>query len=159
MMISESIIINAPLKQVWDIFTDLACWQDWSTVLSNVSFETERLTEGKSFQFCIRPFSFPMNIEPVVEELVMGQRLVWSGTKHGITARHEFLFEEKNGKTILTSRESFKLNRLKRLFFHISKKRLHKLSVLMLRDLKYACENNSIPENTSEDELWKRRSK
>lgn len=30
MMISESIIINAPLKQVWDIFTDLACWQDWA---------------------------------------------------------------------------------------------------------------------------------
>ncbi|MBI5055030.1 MAG: SRPBCC domain-containing protein [Nitrospirae bacterium] len=158
MVISESILINAPLKQVWDTFTDLTCWRDWSSVLSNVSFENERLTEGKSFKFCIRPFSFPMNIEPVVEELVTGQRLVWSGTKHGITARHEFIFEEKNGKTLLTSREIFKLNWLKRIFFHVPKKRLHKLSVIMLRDLKHACENNSIPENTSEDGLWKRRS-
>jgi len=67
-----------------------------------------------------------MNIEPVVEELVMGQRLVWSGTKHGITALHEFIIEEKNGQTLLASREIFKLNWLKRIFFHIPKQRIHK---------------------------------
>jgi len=157
MLIIESILINAPLKQVWDTFTDLTCWQDWSTVFSNVSSEAERLTEGKSFKFCIRPFSFPVHIEPVVKELVAGQRIVWTGTRHGITARHEFVFEEKNGKTLLTSREIFKLNRFKRLFFHIPQKRLHKLSVLMLNDLKYAVENSIIAENISESELWKKK--
>ena len=157
MLIIESILINAPLKQVWDTFTDLTCWQDWSTVFSNVSSEAERLTEGKSFKFCIRPFSFPVHIEPVVKELVAGQRIVWTGTRHGITARHEFVFEEKNGKTLLTSREIFTLNRLKRLFFHIPQKRLHKLSVLMLHDLKYAVENSVMPENISESELWEKK--
>ncbi|MBS1111997.1 MAG: hypothetical protein H6Q95_289 [Nitrospirae bacterium] len=151
MLISESIVINAPLKKVWHTFTDLTCWKKWSTVVSNVSSETERLTEGKSFKFCIRPFTFPLNIEPVVEEMVPGQRIVWSGSRHGITARHEFLFEEKNGKTLITSHEIFRINWFKRLFFNIPKKRLHKLSVLMLQDLKFACENNPMPEKISED--------
>ena len=151
MLISESIVINAPLKMVWHTFTDLTCWKKWSTVVSNVSSETERLTEGKSFKFCIRPFTFPLNIEPVVEEMVPGQRIVWSGSRHGITARHEFLFEEKNGKTLITSHEIFRINWFKRLFFNIPKKRLHKLSVLMLQDLKFACENNPMPEKISED--------
>jgi len=157
MLICESILVNAPLKQVWDTFTDLTCWQDWNTVFSHVSSEAARLTEGKSFKFCIRPFSFPMHIEPVVEELVAGHKIVWSGTKHGFTARHEFLFEEKNGKTLLRSREVFKLNLLKRLFFHIPGKRLHRLSILMLQDLKYAAENRAVPKDIPESELWEKK--
>jgi len=157
MLIRESILINAPLKQVWDTFTNLTCWQDWSNVFSNVSSESARLTEGTSFKFCIRPFSFPIHIEPVVEELVAGHKIVWSGTKHGITARHEFLFEEINGKTLLTSREVFKLNRLKRLFFRIPGKRLHRLSLLMLHDVKYAAENSAIPKDIPESELWEKK--
>lgn len=152
MIISESIVINAPLKKVWNAFTDLTCWKNWSTAVSNVSSETELLTEGKSFKFCIRPFTFPVNITPVVEEIVPGRRIVWSGSRHGITARHEFLFDEQNGKTLLTSREIFNINWFQRLFFHIPKKRLHKLSVLMMQDLKNACENNSMLEKTSIEE-------
>jgi uncharacterized protein YndB with AHSA1/START domain len=151
MIISESIVINAPIEKVWDIFTDLTCWKNWSTAVSNVSSETERLTEGTNFKFCIRPFIFPVNITPVVEEIVPGQRIVWSGSRHGIAARHEFHFEEKNGKTLLTSREIFKINWVKRAFFYIPKKRLHKLSVLMMQDLKKACENNVMPGKISED--------
>jgi hypothetical protein len=151
MIISESIVIDASLKKVWDIFTDLTCWKDWSTAVSNVSSETERLTEGTNFKFCIRPLIFPVNITPVVEEIVPRQRIVWSGSRHGITARHEFHFEEKNGKTLLTSREIFKINWFKRPFFYIPKKRLHKLSVLMMQDLKNACENNVMPRKISED--------
>lgn len=157
MIISESIVINAPLTKVWDNFTDLTCWKEWSTVMSNVSSETERLTEGKSFKFCIRPFTFPVNVEPVVEELITEQRIVWTGSRHGIKARHEFLFEEKNGKTLLTSNELFKINWFKRLFFHIPKKRLHRLSVLMLQDLKDACENNEMTQKISEEKLWERK--
>lgn len=151
MIIRESIVINTPLKKVWNTFTDLTCWKEWSTVVSNVSAETESLTEGKSFKFCIRPFMFPVNVEPVVEELVPGQRIVWSGARHGISARHEFRFEDKNGKTLLTSHEVFKPNWFTRFFIYIPKKRLQRLSILMLQDLKHACENNSMPENISED--------
>jgi len=48
MIISESIVINAPLRKVWHTFTDLACWKDWSTVVSNVSSDTGHMTEGRS---------------------------------------------------------------------------------------------------------------
>jgi ligand-binding SRPBCC domain-containing protein len=157
MLICKSILINAPLKQVWDTFTDLTCWQDWNDVFSNVSFKSARLTEGTSFKFCIRPFSFPIHIEPVVEELVAGQKIVWRGTKHGITARHEFLFEEINGKTLLTSREAFKLSWIKRLFFRIPGRRLHDLSLLMLQDLKFAAENRAVPKDIPKSELWEKK--
>ena len=158
MIIIESILIDAPVKKVWNIFTDLTCWKDWSTVISNVSYEADRLTEGKSFKFCIRPFSFPVHIEPVVEKIVPGQSILWSGAKHGIAASHEFTFAEQKGKTLLTSREIFKLNWMKRLFFHIPKKRLHKLSVLMLQDLKYASESSAMPEKIAESEIWEKKS-
>ncbi|MDH4027613.1 MAG: SRPBCC domain-containing protein [Nitrospirota bacterium] len=140
MEISESILINAAPERVWDIFTDLTCWEKWSTVFSNVSCEAGRLIEGKCFSFCIRPFSFPMNIEPVVEEMVPGRRIVWSGAKHGITARHEFFFTAEDGKTQVTSREIFKVTGIRRLFFHLPKRRLHRLSVMMLNDLRNAAE-------------------
>ena len=157
MLICESILINAPLKRVWDTFTDLTCWQDWSNVFSNISSESARLTEGTSFKFCIRPFSFPIHIEPVVVELEAERKIVWRGTNYGITARHEFLFEEKNGKTLLTSREVFKLNRLKRLFFRIPGKRLHSLSLLMLQDLKYSAENSAVPKYIPKSEVWEKK--
>jgi len=157
MLIRESILINAPLKQVWDTFTDLTCWRDWSNVFSDISFESARLTEGTSFKFCIRPFSFPIHIEPIVEELVAEQKIVWRGTIHGITARHEFLFEEINGKTLLTSSEVFKLSWIKRIFFRVPAKRLHNLSLLMLQDLKFAAENSAVPKDLPKSELWEKK--
>jgi uncharacterized membrane protein len=33
MVIEESVHINAPLDKVWTLFTDLACWQDWNSVM------------------------------------------------------------------------------------------------------------------------------
>lgn len=158
MIISESIVINAPLKRVWHTFNDLSCWKDWSTVVSNVTSDSKQLAEGKTFKFCIRPFTFPMNIEPVVEEVIPGQRVVWSGSKHGITARHEFHFAEQDGKTLLTSREVFRLNWMKRFFFHIPRRRLHMLSLLMLQDLKHAAENSITPADISESEIWEKKS-
>jgi hypothetical protein len=140
MKIEHSVTIHADINTVWNIFTDLTCWKDWSTVLGDVSSDHDKLTEGKSFNFCLRPFSIPFQIEPVVEEVVPGKCIVWSGTKHGIHARHEFTFSEKEKGVILTSREQFTIGFIKRLIFHIPKRTLHKLSVRMLRELKIAAE-------------------
>ena len=68
MQIEHTIEINAPIETVWSIFTDLTCWEDWTSVMEDVSGEHDNLKEGKRFKFCIRPFLFPINIQPVVEE-------------------------------------------------------------------------------------------
>ncbi|MBI4697864.1 MAG: SRPBCC family protein [Nitrospirae bacterium] len=144
MTIIESIIINAPMKKVWDIFTDLTCWKDWSTIIEDVSSVSGRLAEGKSFKFCIRPFDIPIYLEPVVEEIIPGQSIIWTGKKHGITARHEFTFQAKDDKVILTSRETFTGILALRLRFFFPKQKIQELSALMLKEIKQAAEGGTI---------------
>jgi uncharacterized protein YndB with AHSA1/START domain len=140
MEIDYTVTIHADINTVWDIFTDLTCWKEWSSVLGDSSSEHDRLTEGKRFNFCIRPFALPIHVEPLVEEVIPGKRIVWSGAKHGIHARHEFIFTEENKTVVLRSREIFQAGPVKRLFFHVPKKKLHNLSIRMLHELKEAAE-------------------
>ena len=140
MEIEHSVTIHADIRTVWDIFTDLTCWREWSTVLGDSSSEYERLTKGKHFTFCIRPFAFPVHVEPVVEEVVPGERIIWSGNKFGIHARHEFIFSELDDRVQVLSREIFSARTIKKLLFHIPKKKLHELSIKMLNELKEAAE-------------------
>lgn len=123
MVVEESVIIQAPLDKVWGLFTDFSCWQEWSATMTDVSVvegaEGEdgaggeggkgpvALHEGKRFSFCIRPFSFPTNVEPMIEELIPKKRVVWSGTKYGIFSRHEFIFDKTKKGVKVTSRETF----------------------------------------------------
>ncbi len=144
MVIEESVLITAPLEKVWDTFTDLTCWKEWSTVLTNVSAESERLTEGKRFKFCIRPFDIPVHLEPVVEEIIPKKRIVWTGSKHGISARHEFIFQKKDGKVLLLSRETFSGIVIKPLKFLFPKRKIREISILMLKEVKAAAENHEI---------------
>ncbi len=108
MVIEESVHINAPLDKVWTLFTDLACWQDWNSVMKDVSSGSPSIEKGGAFKFCLRPFIFPVNVEPFVEEVIPNKRVVWIGSKFGIFARHEFFFEESGGEAIVRSRESFR---------------------------------------------------
>jgi uncharacterized membrane protein len=141
MEIEHSITIDADIDTVWNIFTDLTCWKEWSTILGDSSSVHDILTEGKRFKFCIRPFALPVDVEPVVEEVVPGKRIIWSGSKYGIQARHEFIFSQTENSVILTSREIFQAGPFMKLLFHVPKIKLHELSVKMLEELKEASEN------------------
>ncbi len=141
MQIEHSVEINAPIEVIWSIFTDLTCWEEWTSVMTDVSGDDNILKKGSIFKFCIRPFLFSISIQPVVEELVLHERIVWSGKKHTVLAHHEFIFEDRGSSVMLKSVETFTVNKFIRILFHIPKKKLHRLSVLMLEELKYASEN------------------
>ena len=141
MIIEHSITIKAEIETVWNIFTDLTCWQDWNRVIDNISSDHDRLTEGKQFRFCVRPFNLPVYIEPVVNEIIPRQKVVWSGKKHGIRAHHEFIFSCQENAVLLTSREEFRFNPVSRIYFHITMKELHQMSIEMLQQLKVASES------------------
>lgn len=143
MEIVHSIVIHADMDTVWDIFTDMTCWNTWNTVAGNVSSEQKKITRGQRFHFCIRPFTIPVHIEPVVEEVFPGKRIVWAGARFGIQARHEFLFSETRQGINLTSREIFSTHFFNKLWFHVPKKKLHTLTITMLQDLKDAAEQGS----------------
>ncbi len=145
MVVEESIVIDARVEDVWELFANLACWQEWNTVLEDVSLEAaERwLSEGRSFTWCIRPFMLPIHFEPTVEQAVEGERIVWSGEKFGIRARHEFIFTKTDpGRTEVLSRETFSGITPAVLGRMFPGWKIKDLTVNMLKDLKNAVEHS-----------------
>ena len=119
---------------------NISSWKDWCTVIDNLDSDSGKLIQGESFKFRIRPFNFPLNINPVIEEIIEQKRAVWRGHKYLISARHEFMFEEKGESVILTSRETFSGPLHGALWIFFPRKTLQKISFQMLQDLKDASE-------------------
>lgn len=141
MVIEESITVSASPDQVWKTFTDLTCWADWNTVMKELSTDSVSVEKGETFKFCIRPFMFPVCLELFIEEVIPKKLLVWSGSKFGIFARHEFVFKESEKKVIVISRESFVGITLDNMSLIFPEKRIRKMTKSLLRDLKKAAEN------------------
>src|SRR5512139_780497 len=140
MVIEESITISASLDRVWRTFTDLSCWADWNTVIKDLSPGTVCMEKGETFKFCMRPFMFLVYLELFMEEVIPSKLVVWSGSKFGIFARHEFIFEESGKKVIVISRESFKGITLDNMSLIFPEKRIRDMTKSLLKDLKNATE-------------------
>jgi len=151
MVVEESVIIHAPVDKVWKLFTDFSCWREWSATLTDVSVlegagceggkGPAALHEGKRFSFCVRPFSFPVNVTPMIEEVVPEKYIVWSGTRFGIFARHEFLFDKVRQGVKATSRETFGGPAMAAWRFVFPEKAIREISRRILEELKEAAES------------------
>ncbi len=144
MVIEDSVLIDASIEGVWDTFTDLTCWKNWCTILEGLSSDHKQMTEGARFKCSIRPFDIPLDLEPVIEEVVLHRRIVWSASRQGISARHEFTFEQKGDKVLVTSRETFSGLFMNPIRFLFPKKKIKKLSGMMLNEVKEEAERNSL---------------
>ncbi|MBE0425562.1 MAG: SRPBCC domain-containing protein [Nitrospirae bacterium] len=142
MEIKEAIIINAPLKKVWNTFTDLTCWINWNSVMTDVNSDRNYLTGGYSVKCNFRPFSFPIIIKIDVEEVIPYERIVWSARKKGLSARHEFIFKNHEKGVMVTSREIFRGLLTKASGFLLPKKKMINLTTTFLKDLKTASEKS-----------------
>lgn len=141
MVIEESILIFSPIEKVWNIITDLTCWSKWNTVLENVSSDIPRITEGRKFRFCIRPFVIPVSFEPVIEEVVPVKKITWRGEKFGLTAVHEYIFQETDQGVSVISRETFSGGPVALYGILFSMGRLKELTLTLLQNLKEAAES------------------
>lgn len=143
MIIEESVLIIADLKDIWKTFTDLTCWAEWNTVASKVKSGTGLIEEGGRFAFCLRPVSVPIMIDAKIEEVIPREKVVWSGTKFGIFSRHEFLFQQVANGVLVTSSETFR--GLPLLFGGLTfpEGTVRQLTVGLLNDLKKVAENPS----------------
>ncbi|HEY3346045.1 MAG TPA: SRPBCC family protein [Nitrospirota bacterium] len=142
MVIEESVFIDAPAETVWETFVDLACWKDWSRIIE-VEEGPPRLRQGDSFRFCIRPFAFPVNMEPVLVKVEPLRLVVWEAGKFGVRAHHEFLFETEGRGVRLVSVEKFTGLKAMLLIFRISRPRLEELTRMMLAEITKAAETAS----------------
>jgi uncharacterized protein YndB with AHSA1/START domain len=137
MVIEESMAIRASRERVWEALIDLSCWNEWSTTVTDVEAEgSPHMKKGKRFAYCIRPFVFPINVKPRVEEVVPGRRVAWSARVYGVYALHEFFFDEAPGGVVLTSRETLKGGPVRMLLGALGEERLRHLARAMLKELK-----------------------
>jgi len=68
------------------------------------------------------------------------ERVVWSGSKYGIFARHEFTFEMLEDHVRVISRETFKGMTMENMKFIFPAWRIRELTKSLLTDLKEASE-------------------
>lgn len=135
------VTINAGISTVWEIFVDLSRWREWNTVQTIVSSgEDGRIAEGKSITFLIRSLAFAGRLEALAEEVQPFRRVILTGHRFGINARHEFLFEENEAGTTVSSRETFTGISPCLPGWIFVQRRLKKLTGYMLSDLKIAAE-------------------
>ncbi len=142
MKIEAAIQINAHLQRVWDVFSDIANWDDWNPVCRECRFEAGKsLVKGACISFELNPIVLPIRIAPVVTQCEPGKKVVWTGGRLGIYAAHEFYFEENKAGVELRSIEHFKGPMLivARLMFLPS--RLHALTIRLLDAIKKEAES------------------
>jgi len=106
MIIEESIEIRAPLSVVWRVFSRMEEWEHWNTVCENCCLiEGDGMAPGTCFTFTLRPYRIPLRIAPEIVKCEPEKEVVWAGSRLGVHAEHRFIFEERDGRVILTSVE------------------------------------------------------
>ncbi len=140
MEIVESVTIFSEMERVWDIFTDLACWNEWCrSVREDAKPEGYFMSEGQRLSLRIRPCILTLSIKPLVECVVQHDRVVWSARKFGLFAKHEFLFTNLGGAVLVTSRERFMGP--KPLMMFLPEAKLRNITAGMLSELKEKAES------------------
>jgi hypothetical protein len=140
-IIQAEVTIQAPLPVVWRVFSHLEEWKEWNTACNSCRFTSgEALAEGACFTFVVKPIVFPVRVEPRVVSCDPGREVVWEGQRLGIRAVHTWRFEQQPGGVVLKSEETFKgpLLALGRLVG--VPKRLHRLTVRMLDQIRQQAE-------------------
>ena len=137
MTINETIEIEAPLSIVWEVFSRLEQWEEWSSVCRSCSLvEGDEFRQGACLSFTLRPYSVPIRITPRVTLCDPGKEVIWEGERLGVRARHRFTFEATGNRVRLHSVEEFAgaLLWLSHLLFVPN--RLHNLSRKLLQEIK-----------------------
>jgi hypothetical protein len=140
-IIQSEVTIQAPLPVVWQVFSHLEDWNEWNTACDSCRFTAgQALSEGACFTFVVKPIIFPVRVEPRVVRCEPGREVVWEGERLGIRAVHTWRFAETPGGVVLKSVESFKgpllvLGRLVGV-----PRRLHRLTVQMLDQIRRQAE-------------------
>lgn len=117
---SDSIIINAPVERVWQIMSNIEKWPEWNPEIKWAKLNG-KLAPGATFAWK----AGPGKIRSTIEVVDTNKFLAWSGRTMGISAIHVWKMEADNGKTILTTEESWD-GLLARIFKVQSKKTLEK---------------------------------
>ncbi len=145
-VVEKSVEVDAPLRKVWEEMVDVKEWPSWKPFMQKVSIGGgyETLTNGSVIWMMLQmagPVGTPLRVR--VNSFDRPHRLGWEGGLDNLVrAEHTFTFEDKGGKTRITSREAFQGYLLWFLFLLVTREDLENLHHKWLEAIKSRVEGN-----------------
>jgi len=97
----ETEIAAAP-DVVWEVLTAIEHWSSWNPDVKSTSMRG-RLAEGSEFRWKAGPGT----ITSTIRQLRPPRLISWTGKAFGIDAMHVYALEARDGKTFVTTEESY----------------------------------------------------
>jgi uncharacterized protein YndB with AHSA1/START domain len=94
--------IAASLDVVWSVLADVVGWPRWSAAVKRVEVADE-LAPGSTFRWKVGPGMITSTVRELDPPSVFG----WTGRTFGVRALHVHRLEERDGRTSVTSEESW----------------------------------------------------
>jgi len=106
--VERSLLVEAPVEEVWDKSLDVNSWPEWIPFIKSASFKGEDLEIGSKFKLVLLGWGMPLPFTLTVCEREQYKRIAWStGHPKAVRVARALIYEEKDGKTLVTSREQF----------------------------------------------------
>jgi len=110
--IEKSLEIEATAAEIWDQLVDVKSWPSWKPFIKKASvrggYETVSSGSGINFSLLLGVGAASAPLRVTVVEFDPRKSLAWEGGVRGLVhAIHGFELEERMGKTVVTSRETF----------------------------------------------------
>lgn len=102
MVTRDEILVQAPLRTVWDIQTDVARWPSWQRDIDATQPDGP-LSVGAVFRWQ----TAGLDIVSTVKEVDAPHRIVWGGPAQGIRAIHAWEFHEQDAGVLVRTEESW----------------------------------------------------
>jgi uncharacterized protein YndB with AHSA1/START domain len=134
---AAEIEIDAPQDVVWDVLAGIDRWPDWNPAVKSASLRGS-LKEGAEFRWKAGPGTIVSRLE----EVDAPKRIAWSGRSMGIKAFHVHTLEKRDGRTLISTEESYE-GLIARLFSGRLRKMLDDSLTEGLRHLKAEAERQN----------------
>lgn len=100
----DEVLINAPVRCVWKVQTDVEQWPSWQPDVTSVDKLTPgRLRVGSQWRW----LTGGLDITSTVKEIKPHRRIVWGGPANGITAVHVWTFTPTSRGVLVHTEESW----------------------------------------------------
>jgi carbon monoxide dehydrogenase subunit G len=99
---ATEIAIDAPREVVWAVLTGIDRWPSWNPAVKSASLQGS-LEKGEEFRWKAGPGTIVSRLEDVDAP----SRIAWSGRSMGIKAVHVHTLEQRDGRTLVRSEESY----------------------------------------------------
>lgn len=97
-----SVIVQATADELWDILTAVESWRQWQGTRFVKLTEPGPIREGSIFSVELAGLKWHVRVMKAERP----HKIVWAGRRAGLKAVHEWEFNEIDGKTTVTTRES-----------------------------------------------------